>query len=57
MNYKFLLFLIFIISGCNQYSNNKSINLVTENKYKNSGFTLVINNIIKKENKIKKKIR
>ena len=56
MNYKFLLFLIFIISGCNQYSNNKSVNLVTENKYKNSGFTLVIDNIIKKEKKIKKKL-
>ena len=56
MNYKFLLFLILIISGCNQYGNNKSINLVTENKYKNSGFTLVIDNIIKKEKKIKKKL-
>ena len=56
MNYKFILFLFFLISGCNQYSNNKSINFVSENKYKNSGFTLVNDNIFKKEKKIKKKL-
>ena len=56
MNYKFLLFFILLISGCNQYSDSKKINIVTENKYKNSGFALVNSNIDEKEKIIKKKL-
>ena len=52
MNYKFLLFFFLLISGCNQYSDSKKINFSTENKYKNSGFTLVYEN----EKMIKKKL-
>ena len=59
MNFKFLLLIItfFILSACNQeiYKNEK-INIISEQKYKNTGFTLVYNNKLKKEKKISKKI-
>ena len=56
MNYKFLLFFILLISGCNQYSDSKKINFVTERKYKNNGFTLVYDDIYKQEKIIKNKL-
>tara|TARA_S200000501_G_C20839566_1_gene750962 strand:- start:1416 stop:2168 length:753 start_codon:yes stop_codon:yes gene_type:complete len=56
MNYKLLLFLFLLISGCNQYSDNKKINLITEKKYKNSGFALVNDSKNKKEKKVKNKL-
>ena len=59
MNYKIILFIftIFILAGCNQDNQNKnSIKFSPEQKYKNTGFTLVYNNKLRKEKKISKKI-
>jgi len=59
MNYKIILFIltIFILTGCNQDIQNKnSIKFSPEQKYKNTGFTLVYNNKLRKEKKISKKI-
>ena len=40
---------LFLILGCDQYSNNQSQikSFVFENKYKNSGFSLVYNDKLK----------
>lgn len=59
MNYRILsiIFFTFFLIGCEQNSFNK--NLTNQNKlskYKNSGFTLVYDNILKQEKKISKKI-
>ena len=59
MNYRILsiIFFTFLLIGCEQNSFNK--NLANQNKlskYKNSGFTLVYDNILKQEKKISKKI-
>lgn len=59
MNYRILsiIFFTFILIGCEQNSFNK--NLANQNKlskYKNSGFTLVYDNILKQEKKISKRI-
>ena len=59
MNYRILsiIFFTFFLIGCEQNSFNK--NLANQNKlskYKNSGFTLVYENILKQEKKISKKI-
>ena len=59
MNYKIILFLISIIftSACNQENvNNKPLNLNQEQKYANTGFTLVYSDQLKKNKKISKKI-
>jgi len=56
MTYKFLLFFFLLITACNQTTDNKKINFATENRYKNSGFTLIYNKDLKKEKKISKKI-
>ena len=59
MNFKFLLLIIafFILSACNQeIHKDKKINIISEQKYKNTGFTLVYNNSLKNEKKISKKI-
>ena len=59
MNYKIILFIftIFILAGCNQDNQNKnSIKFSSEQKYKNTGFTLIYNNSLKKEKKISKRI-
>jgi hypothetical protein len=58
MNYKSLLIVIFIsLLGCEQNNLNKNIvNQEIMTKYKNSGFALVYNPILKKEKKISKKI-
>jgi len=59
MNYKsFLLILsLFIFSACNQeIHREETINIVSTQKYKNTGFTLVYNKTLKKEKKISKKI-
>ena len=59
MNFKFLLLIIafFILSACNQeIHKDKKINIISEQKYKNTGFALVYNNTLKKEKKISKKI-
>ena len=55
MNYKIILliFTIFILAGCNQDNQNKnSIKFSPEQKYKNTGFTLIYNNDLRKEKKI-----
>lgn len=59
MNYRILsiIFFTFFLIGCEQNSFNK--NLTNQNKlskYKNSGFTLVYDNILKQEKKISKRI-
>ncbi len=59
MNYKSLLIIFFSIFlvGCEQYNTSKRItdhNIF--NKYKNSGFALIYNDILKDEKKISKKI-
>ena len=59
MNYKTLLLILslFIFSACNQdIHKNETINIIYEQKYKNTGFALVYNNKLKKEKKISKKI-
>ena len=59
MNYKIILliFTTFILAGCNQDNQNKnSIKFSPEQTYKNTGFTLVYNNKLRKEKKISKKI-
>ena len=55
MNFKFLLLIIafFILSACNQeIHKDEKINIISEQKYKNTGFALVYNNTLKKEKKI-----
>ena len=59
MNYRILsiIFFTFLLSGCEQNSLNK--NLVNQDKlskYKNSGFTLVYDDVLKREKKISKRI-
>ena len=52
MNFKFLLLIItfFILSACNQeIHKDDKINVISEQKYKNTGFTLVYNNSLKNE--------
>ena len=59
MNFRFLLLIItfFILSACNQeLHKDEKINIISEQKYKNTGFTLVYSNKLKKEKKISKKI-
>tara|TARA_Y200000002_G_scaffold122242_1_gene100313 strand:+ start:43 stop:804 length:762 start_codon:yes stop_codon:yes gene_type:complete len=59
MNFKFLLliFTLFILSACNQeLHKDEKINIIFEQKYKNTGFALVYNNKLKKEKKVSKKI-
>ena len=59
MNYKIFLIIsfIFLLTGCEQNNlTNNSINKGKLSKYKNSGFALVYDNVLKKEKKISKKI-
>ena len=58
MNYKSLLIILFIfLLGCEQNNLNKNaVNQEIMTKYKNSGFALVYNPMLKKEKKISKKI-
>ena len=59
MNYKFILIVIsiFLLSGCNQYnSNEKSIIVILDKKYRNTGFALIYNDNLKKNKKISKSI-
>jgi hypothetical protein len=58
MNYKSLIIIFFIfLLGCKQNNLNKNIlNQEIVTKYKNSGFALVYDTVLKKENKISKKI-
>ena len=52
----FLIFTIFILIGCNQYENNRSLDYSLKEKYKNSGFTLIYDSKLKNNKKISKKI-
>ena len=58
MNYKSILIVFFIfLVGCEQNNLKKDVvNREIMSKYKNSGFTLVYDSVLKKENKISKKI-
>jgi len=58
MNYKFLSYTLFflILIGCNQYSNNRSIDSMKVKKFKNSGFALIYNDEFKKKKVISKKL-
>ena len=59
MNCKFILLLIslFLLTGCNQYnSKDKTIEFISDKKYKNSGFALIYNDDLKKNKQISKKI-
>ena len=59
MNYKIFLIIsfIFFLTGCEQNNLSKnSLNKEKLSKYKNSGFALVYDNVLKKEKKISKKI-
>ena len=58
MNYKSLLIIFFMsLLGCEQNNLNKNIvNQEIMTKYKNSGFALVYDPVLKKEKKISKKI-
>ena len=57
MNYKILIIILFLFTGCNKYGlNEKSINKKSILKYKNSGFALIYSNILRNEKKNLKKI-
>mgnify|MGYP005698877025 CR=1 FL=1 len=59
MNFKilFTIFSIFFLVSCDQNNlNKKNVNQKLFNKYKNSGFTLVYSDTLRKEKKISKKI-
>jgi hypothetical protein len=58
MNYKSLIIIFFIfLLGCEQNNLNKNVlNKEIVTKYKNSGFALVYDSVLKKEKKISKKI-
>ena len=59
MNFKkIILFLsIFILSACNQFDkNNKSLVYISDQKYSNTGFTLIYEENLKKEKKVSKKL-
>ena len=59
MNFRLLLLIIFffILSACKQeFHKDEKINIISEGKYKNTGFTLVYNNKLKEEKRISKKI-
>ena len=59
MNYRIILIIsfIFFLTGCEQNNLGKnSINKEKLSKYKNSGFALVYDNVLKKEKQISKKI-
>ena len=55
---KLLIFVFFLIIGCNQHSNkNKNIEFTKFEKYSNIGFALVYNDDLKKNKKISKKAK
>ena len=59
MNFKIILLILttLILVGCNQDNQRKNlIKFSPEQKYKNTGFTLVYNNNLRKEKKISKRI-
>ena len=59
MNFKKLILIIFLIflSACNQFDkNNKSLVYISDQKFGNTGFTLIYSDELKKEKKISKKI-
>ncbi len=59
MNFKKIILIVSIIflSACNQFDqNNKSLLYLTDQKYSNTGFTLIYDDKLKKEKKISKKI-
>ena len=59
MNFKklLLIFSIFFLSACNQFDkNNKSLVYISDQKYSNTGFTLIYSDQLKKNKKISKKI-
>ena len=59
MNFKRLLlfFFIFVLSACNQFDKNqKSLVYISDQKYSNTGFTLIYDDKLKKEKKVSKKI-
>ena len=59
MNFKklLLIFSIFFLSACNQFDeNNKSLIYISDQKYSNTGFALIYEDVLKKEKKISKKI-
>ena len=58
MNYKIylILFSFLILVSCKYDSKNNSVQFSPEKKYKNSGFTLVYDDDLKKEKKITKKL-
>ena len=59
MNYKFFKILFFfLIIGCtqNNVNTNLTINPIFDQKYKNKGFGLVYNLILKKKKKFLKKL-
>ena len=59
MNFKKLILIIsiFFLSACNQFDkNNKSLVYISDQKFGNTGFTLIYSDELKKEKKISKKI-
>ena len=54
MNFKKLILIIFILflSACNQFDqNNKNLVYISDQKYSNTGFTLIYDDELKKEKK------
>ena len=59
MNFKKLILIIsiFFLSACNQFDQeNKNLVYITDQKYSNTGFTLIYDDELKKEKKYQKKL-
>ena len=57
LNKLLIIFLIFFLTACQQFDgDNKRINYSNYQNYSNTGFTLIYNEQLKKDNKISKKI-
>ena len=53
----FLITSIFLLIGCNQYNQNeKSIVIIPDQKYTNTGFALIYSDVLKKNKIISKKL-
>ena len=59
MNYNilFIIFSIFLITGCQQNDLQNKINLDQQFKYRNLGFALVYSDELKEQKKISKKLK
>ena len=58
MNFRniLLIVLMFVLSACNQFEKNKkNIAYISDQKYSNTGFALIYDDVLKKKRKYPKK--